>query len=131
MTRDEAARVMGVATPEVTRVEAETEHGVVVAMSSGARRLIGDDGFYALDEHPANTHLRRFRFPVPEVAPGEGGDQELDEGDPDGAQVPDGTVDEVLAWVGSDPERAIAAREHEQAKPSPRKSLIERLEKVQ
>lgn len=118
MTRDEAARAMGVATPEVNSVE-DTEYGAAVVMSSGARRLIADDGFYATDDHPANNHLRRYRFPVSEP-----------EGDPDEIQVPDGTVDDVMAWVGNDVERALAALEHEKAKASPRKSLIEKLEKL-
>lgn len=142
MTRDEAARAMGVATPEVRTVE-DTEYGVAVVMSSGARRLIvPGDGFYATDEHPANTHLRRFALPVPdgdlesEEEPdedeGEGEEDASDPGEKDapGDDVPGGSIPDVLAWVGEDPERARLALEVERAQPSPRKSLIEKLEKL-
>lgn len=41
--------------------------------------------------------------------------------------VPDGTVDEVLAWAGTDADRLAAALEAEQAKSKPRVSLIDAL----
>lgn len=41
-----------------------------------------------------------------------------------------GNVDEVLARVGDDPEAAAIALSHEQAKPRPRKGLIDGLEAV-
>lgn len=43
------------------------------------------------------------------------------------ADVPDGTVKEVLDWVGDDSARARAALEAEQAKDSPRSSLVGQL----
>lgn len=46
----------------------------------------------------------------------------------DDAQVPDGTVHEILDWVGDDPARAQAALEAEQAKDTPRISLVEPLQ---
>ena len=39
----------------------------------------------------------------------------------------DGTVDEVLAAVGDDPERAKAALDAEKASPRPRTTLVDRL----
>lgn len=135
MTREEAARVMGVAPREVSRVAVEA-HGVTVVMSSGAHRLIGDDGVYATDDHPANGHLRRFHPPETDDGPVA---EELDavigqlvddglvtETPADG--VPEGTVEEVLAWIGDDPERALAALDAENARRPTRKSLIKRLE---
>lgn len=41
--------------------------------------------------------------------------------------VPDGTVEEVLAWVGDDPARAAAALEAEQDRDTPRVTLIDHL----
>jgi hypothetical protein len=140
MTRDEAARAIGVAVTEIKSAD-ETEHGVAVVMSNGARRLLVDgDGFYSLDDHSANKGLRRW-------TPPEGTDEDLDpETDPDGPAgggqgpgegeggelvVPDGNVEEVMAWVDGEPAKALAALEHERAKASPRKSLIDRLEKVE
>lgn len=38
--------------------------------------------------------------------------------------VPDGTVPDVLAWVGDNSARARLAMESEQSKPSPRTSLV-------
>lgn len=133
MTRDEAARAIGVAATEIRSAE-DTEHGVAVVMSTGARRLIvAGDGFYATHDHPDNARLRRW-------SPPEGAGEDPEDLDPDQDPetpvgddelvVPDGSVDQVTAWVGDNPDRAQAALEHERAKPSPRKSLIDRLEKL-
>lgn len=43
--------------------------------------------------------------------------------------VPDGTIDEVLAWVGDNPERARRALEAEQAA-GKRKTLVDQLSKI-
>lgn len=43
------------------------------------------------------------------------------------AMVPDGTVSDVLDWVGDDEDRRRAALAAELAADKPRKSLIERL----
>lgn len=42
----------------------------------------------------------------------------------------DATAKEVLAWVGDDPERAAEALDAEQAKDSPRSTLVKQLEKL-
>ena len=42
-------------------------------------------------------------------------------------EVPHGTIDRVLAWVGNDADRARRALEVEQAKAEPRASLVARL----
>jgi len=42
--------------------------------------------------------------------------------------VPDGTAEDVLAWVGDDTERALAAIEAEEAREKPRKTLLAKLE---
>jgi hypothetical protein len=44
--------------------------------------------------------------------------------------VPDGTVDDVMAWVGDDRARALRALTKEQAAKSPRRSLMDQLAKV-
>lgn len=44
--------------------------------------------------------------------------------------LPDGTVDEVVAWVGNDQARAQLALDAEQAKDSPRKTAVAALEQV-
>lgn len=129
MTRDEIARAMSVATADVTSVE-ETGHGTVVVLSDGGRRLLRDDGVYGLDDHPATAQLRRF-VPEPDGGPvADGLDAAVDQLVEAGvvAEVPSGTVDQILAWVGDSAVRAEVALEAEQAKPSPRKSLVNRLE---
>ena len=49
MDRYEAARALGVADADLLAV-AETADGVQVEMTGGGRRLIRDDGVYALDD---------------------------------------------------------------------------------
>lgn len=48
----------------------------------------------------------------------------------DASSVPDGSVTEVREWVGYDPDRAKAALVSEHARPEPRKTLIDALERV-
>lgn len=48
----------------------------------------------------------------------------------EGGDVPDGTVDQVLGWVGDEPELAAAALAAEQAKPEPRVTLVRALEAI-
>jgi hypothetical protein len=56
--------------------------------------------------------------PAPPAAPAGG----------DGSEVPDGTVEDVLDWVGDDRDRAQDALAAEQSKPTPRVTLVEALE---
>ena len=44
--------------------------------------------------------------------------------------VPEGSVDEVLEWVGNDKTKALAALDAENAKSNPRKTAIEELENL-
>ena len=67
----------------------------------------------------------------PEPEP-EGEELEADGGDadaPDELDI-DGTAQQVLAWVGDDPERAEEALAAEQAKDKPRSTLVKALEKT-
>lgn len=48
----------------------------------------------------------------------------------DASSVPDGTVAQVLEWVGYDPDRAKAALVSEHAKREPRKTLIDAVEGI-
>lgn len=41
--------------------------------------------------------------------------------------VPDGSISEVLAWVGDDPDRAVLALKAELAKETPRSTLVDKL----
>jgi hypothetical protein len=42
-------------------------------------------------------------------------------------EVPDGSISEILDWVGDDEERAALALEAELAKESPRSTLVDKL----
>lgn len=59
MDRYEAARSLGVADADVVFVE-DTEAGALVGLRDGGTRLIREDGHFAVDDHPATAHLRRF-----------------------------------------------------------------------
>lgn len=67
---------------------------------------------------------------------GDGGAPQ-DQDPPTGGQSPadddldiDASVADVLAWVGEDPERAVAALDLEEAKDSPRSTLVKQLTKI-
>lgn len=54
------------------------------------------------------------------------------EGSPESGsgEVPDGPAKDVLAWVGDDSDRAVAALEAEELRDQPRSTLVAALEKV-
>ncbi|MFI9558864.1 hypothetical protein [Nonomuraea endophytica] len=136
MTLQDAARALGLAPGEVAEV-AETEHGTVARLTTGGTRLITpSDGVYTLDDHPSGKHLRRWTAPELEDGGQEDEDEEEEDGGgsgstgdtpADGGAVPAGTVEEVLAWVGDDHERAAQALAAERAKERPRSTLVARL----
>ncbi|SEN86805.1 hypothetical protein [Nonomuraea pusilla] len=51
---------------------------------------------------------------------------------PEEQDVPpiDGTINEVLAWVGDDQERAVQARDEESARDKPRSTLLAQLDEI-
>lgn len=53
-------------------------------------------------------------------------DEAADDTDDD-EPVPDGTIADILAWVGDDPARTARALAAELDRPSPRKTLVDRL----
>ena len=135
MDRYEAARALGVADADVLEVT-DAEHGTEVEVRDGGRRLIREDGVYALGDHPATANLRRWpdTEPAPEpTAEGDGpapGSDEPVPAEDDADSVPDGTAEEVLAWVGDDSDRARAALAAEDKRDKPRATLVAKLEKV-
>jgi hypothetical protein len=62
--------------------------------------------------------------PGPEPKDPEGGSREQDDGEP----PLDGTVDQLMQWVGEDTDRATRALAAEQARERPRSTLVKRLE---
>ena len=59
--------------------------------------------------------------PLPEKPP-------ADPVQPEGDEPPvDGTIDDLMAWVDGDPDRAAQALEAEQAKDKPRSTVVKRL----
>lgn len=114
MNAAEAAQRLGVAEAEVVDVKAEA-------------------GWWHALHHDMASHGEQWR-PVPgapaedppESAPEAEGSPGADSGD----QVPDGPAKDVLAWVGDDSDRAVAALEAEEARDQPRTTLVAALEKV-
>lgn len=140
MDRYEAARALGVADADVLDV-VDTERGTEVEVRDGGRRLIRDDGVYALGDHPATRSLRRWADT--ESAPDRSADADESAPDADSSPeptgesagedvggVPTGSAEGVLAWVGDDADRAVAALEAEEKRDKPRATLVAKLEKV-
>lgn len=63
--------------------------------------------------------------PKPEGPEGDG-PEAPGAGESDGPPV-DGTIDQLMAWVGDDPDKAAAALAAEQAKDKPRSTVVKRL----
>lgn len=131
MDRFEAGRALGLADADIVGVE-ETEDGTAVATRDGGDRLITADGVFALSDHPATKQLRRWKA----EEQGEQLEAEPDEEDAAaasasaGGEVPDGSADDVLTWVGEDLERAAEALAVEENREHPRSTLIAKLRKL-
>lgn len=85
----------------------------------------------AVAERPADTV--EVREPAPVEPPADTEPVEETATEDSGAadeDVPDGNADEVLAWVGDDTERALAAIEAEEAREKPRKTLLAKLDSI-
>lgn len=126
MDRYEAARALGLADADVLAVE-ETEDGTKVTTRDGGDRLITDDGVFALSDHPATAQLRRHDADVAEP-------DDVPDPEPStvggGSEVPDGSADVVLTWVGDDSERAQRALAAEDRREHPRSTLVDKLRKL-
>ncbi|MCK2242152.1 MULTISPECIES: hypothetical protein [unclassified Crossiella] len=118
-----AAHILGMKVSEITDVQ-RTASGQVVTTHDGQRTLITPEGQAV--PLTGGELLGEHSEPVPpaETDPAADG-EEVDE-DP----VPEGTAEEVLAWVGEDTERARLALEHEQARERPRVTLSKELERL-
>lgn len=67
---------------------------------------------------------------APEVPTASRSNARLDPGTGPDTEVPEGTTDKVLTWVGDNPDRAAAALAAEQASTKPRTTLIDQLTKL-
>lgn len=98
--------------------------------------LIGDLARHLADNTPEGSVEVLEADPEPEKAEGPDAgaednaddDAEADGGEADGDGPPvDGTIDQLMAWVGDDPDKADAALAAEQAKDKPRSTVVKRL----
>lgn len=129
----EAARAIGIAEQDVREVKPH-EGGVEIVGWDGTRRLLAEDGWYALDDHFATAGLRRWEPKAGDDESENEPEDELEEPPHDevrdlAVEVPEGTVNEVLTWVGDDHDRAVAALHAELQRDTPRKGLVTDLEK--
>ncbi|MCW2686317.1 MAG: hypothetical protein JWR37_1207 [Mycobacterium sp.] len=118
---EQAARRLGMKTAEVVSVE-EIDGAHLVATHDGQRVWVTEDAVLPYVAPPVPVLVDPLG-PEPEVA-AEGG--ELVGVDP----VPEGPTATVLEWVGDDAERAGRALAAELSATTPRKGLVEALEKL-
>jgi hypothetical protein len=123
-TRAEAARQLGMKEREITAVE-KTADGLVITTHDGVRTLVGTDGGFQVVSTPVV-------IPEDERCEACGGTGRKSEStdSPSDDGVPDGSADDVVKWVGEDRERAGRALAAEQARPTPRSTLVEKLERL-
>lgn len=159
LTREEAAVAMGMKVVEVVEVVAGLGDTTIVTTHDGVRTMVTADGRFlpysgspapvadtTVPVDPDEPPVVPPAVPVdpsvnpqgdspvnpsvsPTVDPDEGGDVP-DNVDIDGDGVPDGPASGVLAWVGTDSQRAAAALVAERARDKPRTGLIATLEKL-
>ncbi|RPE27286.1 hypothetical protein [Kitasatospora cineracea] len=90
------------------------------------------DGEFARHLHDSGVHVDVLEHdPTPEPAPAPGPDDEQPPAEQDDEDPPlDGTIANLVAWVGDDPARAQAALVAEQAKDNPRDTAVKALTKI-
>lgn len=109
MDNPEAAHILGVAEAEIVDVKSEA-------------------GWWHALHHDMASHDENWRKVAEDSAP-----EFVLEPDPqpvDDQAALEGTVADVLDWVGDDPVRAQAALDAEKAKDAPRSTLMASLEKL-
>lgn len=116
MERAEAARRLHVAEQDVRSIEPHS-NGVVVTLADGTTRLLTEHGW----EHYTAPAEGLDASDEPEAAPAPSAERVTD------VEVPDGSIREILTWVGDDQERALEALRAERARPTPRKTLVNEL----
>ncbi|MEU4576619.1 hypothetical protein [Nonomuraea sp. NPDC023979] len=157
MTRFEAARALGVAPSEVRDVEETGDGARVRMTNGAVRLITGDGVFACDEHPASAHLRRWEESEPESVedadeprlgegegegqddgegegeqqgepeGKGEGQGQPEGEGEHQGDEVPDGTVEQVLAWVGDDQARAVRALDAEHAREKPRSTLVARL----
>jgi len=78
------------------------------------------------DRDQVRTAQKQAENPPP-PGPGESNGQDTPDGDPPAGPPVEGTIDDLIKWVGDDPERARQALDAEQAKDKPRSTVVKRL----
>jgi hypothetical protein len=100
-------------------------------LAQGHDRELAEEVKEAIVEHRETVEAEADQEEVTARAPGDHAGEEGGAEDPKASDddVPDGTIDEVKAWVGDDPDRAQRALESERAGQN-RTTLITYLESV-
>lgn len=89
--------------------------------------FFGDLARHLTDNTPEGTVEVLETDPEPEPEP-EAPPETPETPDPGRDEPPvDGTIDDLMAWVNDDPERAVQALAAEQAKERPRSTVVKRL----
>lgn len=139
-TLAKVARMLRVADADVRKVihDVEKNH-YVVDLVDGGKVLLHEAGkWFALNDHRSIKNMERA--PAPESAPTE----QVSKPEPQESapsvevpapvavedDVPNGTANDVISWVGDDKDKASRALEAERAKDKPRSVLITTLERI-
>ncbi|MFG3709206.1 hypothetical protein ACGF7U_31370 [Micromonospora sp. NPDC047670] len=125
LSREQAAQALGMKVREILAVD-RVDGRYAVTTHDGQRTLVDDRGRLVDDRADAPAPPTP---PATPAGPGTPAEQTSRPG-PDGDQVPDGSLDVVLQWVGGDPQRAQAALDAENDREKPRSTLVEALERL-
>lgn len=123
MDIETAAQLMGMKPHREVREVVPVDGGHKVLTHDGQWTLIADDGGVS-GPVPAPEVIEQMAYEDGVTAAEVVDELLLSDG------VPDGTKDEVLAWVNDDPGKAAAALEVERGRENPRSTLMAALEKV-
>lgn len=130
LSREDAARRLGMAVAEVVQVHDAGDGGSIVVTHDGYPTLVTADDQLVFGPEAIGGRLDVAGVAAPVVSVDEESVDDAGGGPLDDVEVPDGTAAEVLAWVGDDPDRAGQALAHERARDRPRASVTGPLEKL-
>ena len=124
------ARHLRVADADIKSIEQHDE-GYAVSLVDGCLILIAPHGDYSLSDRKDTRRLPLWKpKPKPKIeiigVPG----PEIVKAVLEKLNVPQGTSDAMLNWVGDRVDRAEAALKQERERPKPRMALIKQLERI-
>jgi hypothetical protein len=138
LSKEDAAKLLGMASREVVDIHAAGDGATIVVTHDGYPTLVTADGELVFGPTAIGERLAGHDAPPADGGPASAAHEPDADADPaagggaggSGDGVPAGSVDEVLRWVGDDRDKAGQALAAERGRERPRTGVTAPLEKL-